>query len=139
MAQMEAKFEEKFAMMYMQAPPPTPCYQQPPPHTVYLKRQQQPPATINIPAPHPKHQQQAYQPISRKRAKRGRGPCSATGGNHGWNQGGQTYYQQGGHHTVGYSVQDPGVPTPPCQQQQPEGNTGVSYSNTMKIINNVSY
>ena len=104
-------------MMLMQTPPPPPCCQQPPPHTVYLTQQQQPPAKINIPAPQPQHQHQAYQPTARKRSKCGRGPHNATGGNNGWNQGGQTYYHQGGHHTGGYGGQGPGGPTPPWQQQ----------------------
>ena len=72
-----------------------------------------PPAIINIPAPHDQHQQYSYHPTKRKRAKRGRGPRSATGGNQVWNQGGQTYYQQGGQHTGGYGGQVTGGPTPP--------------------------
>ena len=51
MAQMEEKFEEKFAMVSMKTPPLPPCYKQPPPNTAYLTQQQQTPATINIPVP----------------------------------------------------------------------------------------
>ena len=70
MTQMEANFEETIAMMSMQQPPQPAYYQQPPPHThtTYLTQQQQhlthnPPAKINIPAPQPHQQHQAYQTI----------------------------------------------------------------------------
>ena len=140
MAQTGANSEEKFAMMSMQTPPPPPCYQQPPlPHTSYTTQHQQSLATMNIPAPQPQHQHQAYHPTTRKMAKRGIGPCSATGGNQGWNQGGQTYHQQGRQHTVGYGGQGPGGLTPPGKKQKPKGTPGWSYSNTTKIHNKLSY
>ena len=86
MAQMEAKFEERL--------PLCPCRNflirhttiTPPPHAACLTQQQQPPphnpqTTINIPALQIHQQQQAYQPTANKRARRGKAPRSATGGN----------------------------------------------------------
>ena len=146
MSHMEAKFEEKFAMMSMQQPLQPTYYQQPPPypHASYLAQQQKPPlhnppATINIPAPHPRQQQQSYHPTSKKRERRGKGPRSATEGNIEWNQGGQPHYQQGVQHTGGYGVQGIGGPTPAWQQPKPKVNPGEIYSNTMKLNNNLSY
>ena len=121
MAQMEEKSEEKSAMMSIETPPPPPCYQQPTPKTAYLTKQQQLPDTLKITASQPQYQQQASQTTTRKRARRSRVPHSATWENHGWNQGGQTYYHQGGQHPGGYGVQGPGGPTPPRQQQKPQG------------------
>ena len=123
----------------MQTPPPPPFNQQPPIHKAYLIQHQQPLATINIPAPQPQHQQQAYQPTTRNRAKRGRGPHSATESNQCWNQGDQTYYQQKRQHTGGYGGQLPGGPTLPWQKQKLKSIPERSYSNTMKMHNNLSY
>ena len=53
MAQIEAKFEDKFAMVTMKQTPQKAYYE--PPHATYIRQQQQfsinnPPATINVPS-----------------------------------------------------------------------------------------
>ena len=101
----------------------------PPPHLAYQTQQKQPPThnppdTINIPVPHPHQQQQTYQSTLNKRERCGRGPHIGTGGNPGWNQGGQTYYHCGGKHTGSYWGQGTGGPTPPWQQQKTKGIPG---------------
>ena len=98
-----------------------------------------PPSKINITETQTHQQHQAYHLTSKKRARRRKSPLSATGDNAGWNQGGQTYYQQGGQHKGGYGGQGTGGPTPPQKQQKSKVTPGRSYSNTMKLNNNLSY